>query len=45
MRFEYSPEKDGPEIAKAEAQRQIAIQLERIADQLEQTETGGKSDT
>lgn len=34
MRFEYSPE-DGPELASAEALQQIATQLERIADEME----------
>ncbi|ELZ08512.1 hypothetical protein C479_14273 [Halovivax asiaticus JCM 14624] len=35
MRFTYDPGQDGPEMASAEAQQQIALQLERIADALE----------
>lgn len=35
MRFEFTPEQDGPEMASAEALQQIARQLERIADEME----------
>lgn len=38
MNFEYSPEKAGPDMASAEALQQIAIQLERIADEVESEE-------
>lgn len=37
MRFHYEPT-DGPDVAQAEAQQQIALQLERIADALEERE-------
>lgn len=35
MRFRYAPVDDGPDMASAEALQQIAIQLERIADEME----------
>lgn len=34
IRFEFSPT-DGPDVSQAEALQQIAIQLERMADALE----------
>lgn len=37
MRFAYDPT-DGPDVAQAEAQQQMALQLERIADALEDGE-------
>lgn len=36
MRFEFDPVEDGPEIAAAEALQVIAVELERIADDLQE---------
>ena len=44
MRFEYSPEQDGREMVKAEAMQQIALQLESISDEIEQTADTGEAD-
>lgn len=41
MRFAYEPTEAGPDMASAEALQQIAIQLERIADELEGDNGGG----
>lgn len=35
MRFEYNQPDDPPEMVQAEAMQAIAVQLERIADELE----------
>jgi hypothetical protein len=40
MRFEFAP-LDDPDLATAEALQEIARQLERIADELEDDEPGG----
>lgn len=39
MRFAYRPAEDGPDMASAEALQHIAVQLERIADDLEDGES------
>lgn len=41
MRFTYDVAGDGPDMASAEALQEIATQLERIADELED---GGSSE-
>lgn len=38
MRLEFSPTEDGPDVASAEALQAIALELERIADALEEEE-------
>lgn len=37
VRFQYYPAEAGPDMASAEALQQIAIQLERIADEMEES--------
>lgn len=37
MRFEFAPT-DNPDLATAEATQRVALQLERIADELEDSE-------